>query len=427
MHHLSGLLTTYQARVNIQIQSIHSSYDSVLNPDQNYLKNETTSSLSSAVVVEGNHKAMHLTQPREVGLMSMKSSASPSSRTTQAHASVPCYILVENGGVDWHYELLESTVLHYPLPWKLLNCSPAEDNPVLFDFSVKKAYQGQNNESIGWRNYFHQHLQNTTRLRVDGVPTLFHQLTDEPNYPKKRPYYNAIIHISSCPHHLLLSNNRDFCVGHILHSFDRNWKNKTAAEQTTLIARTCWLNPMHQSCFFIPKEYPVVSSLSSCSDTNYRLKRTLRICTSGSGRYHEQLAIALDQLRPPDVLAYIHHRSTKIPKPYIQRNVTQWIKIVQEADFVNFSQSIGNCDIMLPLLDPKVNAGYFDTNAKKTSGQMGLAVGYKLPTIVHKEIFKYYKPYLEQSSVSYDDNKSFVSALEKVLKRKQADLELACG
>ena len=99
----------------------------------------------------------------------------------------PCRVLVQNK-VDFHHEVIESTVLRFPLPWHEFNCTTSKS--VIYDFALyqnrfhlnvpveksslsRKAKHLNETEFWGWKAYFEKSLQYRTFDRKDGsaVPT----------------------------------------------------------------------------------------------------------------------------------------------------------------------------------------------------------------------------------------------------------------
>jgi len=153
-----------------------------------------------------------------------------------------CTVVLENKQ-DYHYEIFESVMLRYPIPWeKLEPCDTSK--PVLFD--VAHADSGWfSGEVAGWREYFHKYLQNTTRPRADGTTVQFRHAMYWSNYTQARMQHTAKIG-GSCgtyhPHNWLKGGKNRMCVQHKICVGDQC--GKTPEENKETIARSCWLNNM---------------------------------------------------------------------------------------------------------------------------------------------------------------------------------------
>lgn len=84
-----------------------------------------------------------------------------------------CRVALKNN-IDFHYEIIESTILRYPLPWEVLGCkfattTSANKKPiVVFDVALSQPV-GHRKEKQGWQDYFEHHLKGTVRDRSDGI------------------------------------------------------------------------------------------------------------------------------------------------------------------------------------------------------------------------------------------------------------------
>ena len=77
----------------------------------------------------------------------------------------PCHIAVENKA-DYHYEVIESTIMQYPLPWEKFNCSKQH---TIVDVALSEIPgRFSMNERESWQNYFETHLAGTQRPRTIG-------------------------------------------------------------------------------------------------------------------------------------------------------------------------------------------------------------------------------------------------------------------
>jgi hypothetical protein len=129
----------------------------------------------------------------------------------------PCRILLENK-VDFHYEVIESTALRYPLPWDELGCDPSspqlqqqlqrqqiagnrQAHPiVVVDVALAPSYAVSTMHSgkVGWERYFSSHLQGRIQIRpVDQVTIQFGNLVEwEGKSPLSMSPYHAVIGVT---------------------------------------------------------------------------------------------------------------------------------------------------------------------------------------------------------------------------------------
>ena len=348
--------------------------------------------------------------------------------TTKNATLPPCTVAVLNTQ-DYHYEILESIVLRYPLPWHKLQCD-ATSQPIVFDMALRAAARGVG-ELDGWAQYFTNHLAGTTRLRADGTTAQFGKrirfrqvLGQQNNNNNNNHHYSAEISATCFMdrlHKWMISGprqHRRFCVQH------------TACPHCTptQLAQSCWLNPMHP-CFFLPldlPQFPVANNNTAhCPNDNKNnnnnqqqqqqttttRRQDIRLCVSGGSRRHDILATALRHLRNHpnnnnDVQVWIHKRKPGLPPEYYNNSsipITN-IRVVRERDFLAFQKSMASCDLMLPLLDPQTNDSYFLLSSlaaghhhhhthQKLSGSLAQAMAYQLPTVLHQDLHRIYEPY----------------------------------
>ena len=300
-------------------------------------------------------------------------------------ATTTCRIAVQNKA-DYHYEILESLAVRYPLP-------PCGDQ-VIVDFALTQqhTFPQAAGEREGWERYFETHLRGTQRVRDDGTPLIFGDLVDYTNY---RHEYDAVIE-ATCDDFAfrpwLRSNDKAYCV---LHTSCAKCGNKARN-------RTLWLNPMHES-YILPSVVP---------DVRRRPHDGIRVCTSGTGRHHGWLARAAAAKGSFEV--WIHGRSDRVPRAYLQHNVSS-VHMVHEPDYYKFHESIAQCDILLPLLEPDTHPDYFKGGRQKLSGSIALIVGHAIPTVVPTALEQIYRDEWTGLVSTYTDEASFYQALLEVV------------
>ena len=374
-----------------------------------------------------------------------------------------CRIVLENK-MDYHYEIIESTVLQFPLPWeKLLHCnitnstgtstssSDGRRKPVvIFDIALVEQ-KGRFDEKQGWLEYYHNHLEGTIqeRKQKDGYQVMaqFGEIVRYTNYTKS---YAAMIGVSCDSynfHRWMRNNENTFCVLHGI--CDRC----TPLE----LKRSCHLNPMHPNCYYLPTDFPHLPEWDNNNNTRRRQQRqrpksnivkkminndnnqntSLNLCVSGSGRNYDLLAEGLasyyvDQHHPSshnnnkidnidiDIRVKILSRSANVPTVFVKYNLTSLVDIIRTNKFLEFQKVISEqCDLLLPLLDPEHNPNYFfgdgDSSLKTLSGSLPQAIAYQLPTVMHTGLYDIYKDHLSAPSNTYNDSTSFHHALHNMI------------
>lgn len=309
----------------------------------------------------------------------------------------PCVIVVENK-VDFHYEILESVVLQYPLPWQELGCSTSD--PVVFDVALTTTLGSDfDGEGESWISYFEESLGGRIRTRTDGVVVRFGSLVDYTDYTKE---YHAVVD-ASCDFYQHQDwddrHPNTFCV---LHTSPTRYR--FSRQQ---LGRSCYLNPMHPSCFFIPTNLPPVPH--NASDV-------FRICISGKNRNYGLLLDALRQITlSSNAQIHLHGRHLDQDRTILvlQRKFPDLIKLVDGGEFLQFQSSLAQCDMLLPLIDPGHNPEYF-TGPKMLSGVLPQAMAYRIPLVLHQDLFDIYGAYLTAPAWTYD-HQDLAKALKAAL------------
>ena len=319
----------------------------------------------------------------------------------------PCYVAIENK-VDVHYEVIESAVMRYPLPWDALNCS--SNTPVVFDIALvdpsnQNVAWGIKGETEGWALYFEERLRGTERVRSDGVKIAFGNLVDYHNYTRS---YDALIGLTcevGRPYvrRFLESSPTSFCIYH-----ERCQDCPAIFHQ-----RGCYLNPMHPECFFIPSDLPQF-------DDEVETSSAIMICAPPKNQ--ELLVEALNRLGNKwDVrVAVIGRASKKVHNQYARYNLSHLVDVIQEPNFLLFQKAISKCDILLPLIDPENDSKYFPRSRnKQLSGYVSQIVGYRIPSVMHIDLESLYHDWLPEAIEVYNSTKEFSPALERMLSRFQ--------
>jgi hypothetical protein len=314
----------------------------------------------------------------------------------------PCYLVLENK-VDFHYEMLESAMMQYPLPWNELKCDITQ--PVQFDVALSKSvghdFAG---EGEGWVKYFLSSLQYSERERADGVVIRFGDFVDYSSYARQ---YHAVVDASCDFYQNKPWEEREdntFCVMH---------GPKRYRYPESQLRKSCWLSPMHPYCYFIPSTLPQF-------DPRPPPYPTLHACVSGKNRHHAILAEALARLRPEGVRIRMYERRRDGEyagqEEYLRWGVSEWIEVVQVPGFLEYQQSMSTCHLILPLLDPIANPDYFPQHERKMlTGALSQAIGYRIPSVMHEAMEIIYHQHLNAPVRTYTNAESFTLALDAML------------
>ncbi|KAL7460195.1 hypothetical protein ACHAXS_000658 [Conticribra weissflogii] len=302
----------------------------------------------------------------------------------------PCRITVENKA-DYHYEVIESTIMKFPLPWDSMNCSKIH---ATFDVALAQEHQWANkNELDSWRQYFVNHLTGTTRERTigDGAIVLFGTPQD---YRKYRHEYDAYIGVScdtfeTYPQWMRKSPH-SYCV---LHGPATNLPKD-------LEERVSWVNPMYPR-FFIPSDLPIFPPAQLHPD------EPIRLCVKGTTYFCDKsLQLLVDTiltLSNPEMFAIqiMGGRSTKIRPVFSE--ISHLVTRIVEPDFYKFEEIMSRCHVLLPLIHPwDEGEKYFpSSDLKKLSGFISQAIGLKLPLLVHEGIYDVYKEHFTRKVWTY--------------------------
>jgi hypothetical protein len=265
---------------------------------------------------------------------------------------------------DYHYEIIESTILQFPLPWEKLGCNVTtigNKKPIIaFDVALAEHHK-IGNEKEGWIDYFTTSLKGRVTNRTDGlVRAQFGEIFSYMNFTQS---YSAVIGVScdSSNYKRWMNgpNKTNFCVLHGTTKFKDPW----------ILERSCWLNPMHERCFFLPTDFPQFAP----TQQEQKSRATINLCVSGADRHHGELAQVLANA-PKNVTQSLRlrllQRHPDIPKYYIKRNLSDMVDIIHTSSFMEFQKAISECDVLLPLIDPERNKDYFPKGLKKLSGSL---------------------------------------------------------
>jgi hypothetical protein len=327
----------------------------------------------------------------------------------------PCRVVVENQ-YDYHYEIVESTAMLFPLPWKSWNCTlPAIIDVGLFkpiNGSSDHRYRVYSGELPGYESYYLAELQGNEFTRPgDNVTIQFGSLVD---YENKTVSYHASID-TSCEfkrggfgrnQKWLERDRRTYCVMHGIYRGEI---------LDSVRSQVAYLNPMYAPDFdyFIPSILPKFP-------TEKIKTGPINLCVSGKKRNHAMLAEALQHL--DNVLVSVFGRNRELQLEAYSK-VSHLLVPVREPDFRSFQRRMSHCQIILPLIDPEMNPNYFrielpdGKGRKMLTGAVTQAIGYKIPTVAHVELEEIYHDHWTAPVDVYNDTASFLPALKRALER----------
>ena len=349
---------------------------------------------------------------------------------------------------DYHYEVLESIVIKYPLPWERLlpsHCVPSYNHTntitintrmvLQVDFALTTHPNNVDSALDGFKEYFIQYLQNKTFQRDDGIWIQYRDLVTN-----KQDYNSTYsVEISASPGsnarfvQWLKQSPSHFCVLHR----DLGPVQKAPHNMETVMNQSCWVNPMFPDCFFIPTVLPKFVDDDDDFQTNNnndRMNDTIIICTSGSNRDHSILAEALGEILHGNknnhdvgsIRVHVLGRTTlDYEEEYIRNNISLPLSI-KHPSYIEYHKDVIQCDILLPLITPETHPQYFDvptkkkgTPNKKLSGVISQIIGYEKPSVVHTKLFQVYgdhmKPDHRKFVLPYTTRAEFTSGLKRLI------------
>lgn len=234
----------------------------------------------------------------------------------------PCYIAVENKA-DYHYEVIESTILQFPLPWEKFNCSKMN---VIVDVALAEHHSWAKHELEPWKNYFNEHLKGTARPRTngDGAIITFGSIQKYSNYSR---VYDAYIGVSCDTFQVLPWMNKgdsNYCV---LHGTSDNLPQN-------ILERVCWLNPMHPR-YFIPSDLPQFPR------EKFERNDQVRICLKASSpeSSFQFVVRAVQGLEQKDnITVVLMGRVKKLPEVF--DSISNLVGIRYEPDYYKFQREM---------------------------------------------------------------------------------------
>jgi hypothetical protein len=426
----------------------------------------TSSTASLIASQEGFIEEPRKSLDQKTGIVTSSSTtttATSSSTTTNNDDSKrACHVIIVNAP-DFHYEVIESTVLRYPLPFHKFNCTTSK--PIIFDFLLYDNWLGKDgdisagvikpkylNESEfwSWNTYFESYLQHNIFDRIDGTKALMNRVLKYSDMDNKTAdEVDARIDVScefnQVSMHEVIKDDRLFCV---LHS---------KCDQCTKLhfERSCFISPMwpKEQCTFMALDLPKFekSELMSTTtsghhqiipmeprhkiDTGSDIEEgnpmyqpdssisTMRICIFGRNRNHTILSNLFAQVPYQKYNATFHiggRDIRELSQVYERSGIDMSkIHIFFEKRYREYYRNVAQCNIYLPATDPKDRPAHFPSGMKRLTGSIPQVIAYKLPSVMHVELEKIYHEYLVVAPVEvYNDTfESKVKALTRMMER----------
>lgn len=345
-----------------------------------------------------------------------------------------CHVIILNN-VDFHYEVIESTVLRFPLPFHEFNCSVTKF-PIIYDFSLYdnrfhlkigglaspfslKAKFLNQTEFWGWKKYFDRNLKGQTFPKNDKYKSkaLFRNLInyEEKSYPEVDAVIDVTCDASKRFQPWLLSSDNNYCV---LHGANK----KILSKNPSLFLKSCFLSPMwpREQCQFAASDLPFARE----NVKSVRLEKPgVKICVLGGNR-NLTLACEMFSKSMHDFYNATLHFSLrdKIGLPKIIRSfgIKDKASIYSEIDYIKYHEHLTKCDLILPLREPNESSSHFPWGGKKSSGIVPVIIAYQIDVLAHYKFIKIYEHWFSKkiSVISYrDDIDNMVSGLNKQMFR----------
>lgn len=421
-------------------------------------------------------KGMHFGMVFDVSSINTSTISTPTGSGTKAPRSIlpavpvrtindpasACHILITSRLKDYHYEILESIALQYPIDWernpKALGCRKSTRNstastPIVVDFLLDFKLKGYSNstEAWGWKDYFEKHLQGNivqrhARFRTDTFDKhgnvsfdedqrwiFFRRIVDAtPGTVIDWAAYDFNIEANcgffkNWERRLKQDITRNYCV---LHS-----SNPKKVAEMKLEPQVCNLNPQHAPrCWFLPSDLPKfpppntpsISSLSNGTSIPVRICIGWKANQDQRGRVimeHRDtglVAQALETLRPKNVQIAVIGRDARIPKRIqAAKDISHYVVLESShTAFYDYQHTICQCHVMVPLIHPNgASADYFRQKGK-LSGMITQTIGNGIPALVHSAVADIYRDLFTAPIFEYNETEnpsSFILAFQRML------------
>lgn len=340
-----------------------------------------------------------------------------------------CHVVIVNVP-DFHYEVIESTALRFPLPWHKFNCTTSK--PIIMDFVLYNNWFGildmratkakpkylNESEFWDWNTYYESYLQYKVFDRMDGTKVFFNRVlkvSDLDENDEIDARIDATCDINYMFIRKMIKDDRLFCVIH----------GKCDRCKELHHERSCYITPMwpKEQCTFMTIDLPKFNESELVSSTNS--SSSMRICVYGSNRNHTMLSNLFAQVPYQKYNAIFHvgaRETHKLSKVYKASGIDMSkVHIVSEKRYREYYRNVARCNIYLPATEPTEKPSHFPTGIRKLTGSIPQVIAYKLPSVMHMELEKIYHEHLVGPVEVYDDTfESKVKALTRMMERVSA-------
>jgi hypothetical protein len=145
--------------------SLTSYLSPIADPDANFeaaICIYLTSYLSPIADPDANFEAAICIYSKDMGELFVKKNREI---PPEIQSEAACRVLVRNFP-DYHYEVLESVMLKYPLPWDELDCDFSKSNIVIFDLGLGINNSNRVGKLEHYNHYWRTYVQGTVRQRM---------------------------------------------------------------------------------------------------------------------------------------------------------------------------------------------------------------------------------------------------------------------
>ena len=311
-----------------------------------------------------------------------------------------CKVLLLNEEHNYHYEVLESILVFYPLP-ELLSCNRSQ-----IKFTIAIADGGENTfwreRSASWYEYATQIMAMNEYNAIEGQSRYLEKVIRSSSRPTTHNF-NYQIGASCFCHNAtdvewLLESETHFCVFH------------EACERVAHLSRAIWVNPqMKQSLF--PDVLPKFNTPRVVNTSTHNL------CIVGETKRREYELLA-GYLSSHPHYSGIHFHQYGIGS--IARSMQPFANDITLHSIPNFLEYqfalYMICDAILFLATRSGRPQYFE-GPTKLSGCIVQAAAYRKPILLHEDLEFVHRSHLAQVETYNDDAGSFSMGFERLLDR----------
>lgn len=340
-----------------------------------------------------------------------------------------CQVLIDNHMFHFHFEVLESIMMQFPLP-PLASCPEGRMEFTFFLASSTSGTTFQKNRVIDWQRYALSSIVNSTTnsttqhtgqtaLRslkavvqndkdgIDVVQNTVFEYQIRATCYCQRQEIDWLKNISSSDS---VAGSKRYCVFH------------EDCGQFHKSEHALWVSP-HYPRYLLPTHLPTFSHKRAVNQS------AMNFCVMGSPlkRNYPMLANYLNQtqqLQDDGLKDNIHiYQLGQGGIPKAMEPHQHFFSAHMEPSFVSYQRMVyDKCDVVLALITKSIAPFYFPGSAKKKlSGSIPQAIAYGRGIVIHKDLALLYKKHLEEIPVeTHDDSPaSFAKAMDRMIVRQQ--------